>query len=70
MGFKDDIKHGAQSAMGKAKEAIGDATDNKSMEFDGKKDQASADVKNTGADARDGAKAKAVEAEEKLPDDK
>ena len=37
MSFKDDIKHGAESVKGKAKEAFGKATDDKSMQFDGKR---------------------------------
>ena len=44
---------------------FGKATDDKSMQLDGKKDQASADVKNTAADTRD-SEGKAVEVEEKL----
>ncbi|HHW84470.1 MAG TPA: CsbD family protein [Actinomycetales bacterium] len=55
MGIGDDIKHGAEKAAGKAKEAFGDLTNNERMEREGKADQLEADVKNTGADIRDGA---------------
>ena len=55
MGIGDDIKHGAEKAMGKAKEAFGDLTNNEQAEREGKADQLDADAKKAGADVRDGA---------------
>lgn len=50
----DKMKHAAEDLKGKAKEKIGDATDNESMQAEGLMDQAKAkakqavdDVKNT-----------------------
>ena len=40
MAIGDKIKHAAEDATGKVKEAIGKATDNQSMEAEGKGDQA------------------------------
>lgn len=54
MGIGDDIKHGAEKAMGKAKEAFGDLTDNEKAEREGKAQQLEADAKKAAADARDG----------------
>lgn len=53
MGIGDDIKHNAENLVGKAKEGIGDATDNESLEAEGKGDQASANVKKAGDDIKD-----------------
>ncbi|WP_461186471.1 CsbD family protein [Trueperella pyogenes] len=52
----DNIKHDAEDLDGKAKEAVGKATDNEDLELDGKKDQFSADVKKTASDAVEKAK--------------
>lgn len=53
MGLGDDIKHNAEEWKGKAKEAVGDATDNESMEAEGKLDQAKAHAKKVGDDVKD-----------------
>ncbi|MDO5726664.1 MAG: CsbD family protein [Bowdeniella nasicola] len=53
MGLGDKIKNAAEEAKGKVKEAIGDATDDKSMEAEGHKDQASANLKQVGEDIKD-----------------
>ena len=53
MGLDDKIKHAAQDIAGKAKEAFGNATDDDSKVAEGKKDQASASVKQTGEDVKD-----------------
>ena len=53
MGLGDKIKNAAEEAKGKVKEVIGDATDNKSMEAEGHKDQASANVKQAGENIKD-----------------
>ena len=53
MGTGDKIKNSAEEAAGKAKEAVGDATDNQSLEAEGKGDQASARTKKVGEDVKD-----------------
>ncbi|MDO5700212.1 MAG: CsbD family protein [Bowdeniella nasicola] len=53
MGLGDKIKNAAEEAKGKVKEAVGDLTDDKSMEAEGNKDQASANLKQTGEDIKD-----------------
>jgi uncharacterized protein YjbJ (UPF0337 family) len=53
MGIGDDIKHNADKAGGKAKEAFGDATDNQSLEAEGKRQQAEADLKKAGDSVKD-----------------
>ncbi|MDO5738548.1 MAG: CsbD family protein [Ornithinimicrobium sp.] len=45
MGMGDKISNAAEEAKGKAKEHIGDATDNASLEAEGHMDQAEANVK-------------------------
>lgn len=44
MGLGDSIKNSAKETVGKVKETVGDATDNHSLEFEGKKEQAEAKV--------------------------
>jgi uncharacterized protein YjbJ (UPF0337 family) len=53
MGIGDDIKHNTEKAVGKAKEGIGDATDNERLEREGKADQTKANVKKVGDDVKD-----------------
>ncbi|KQU07607.1 general stress protein CsbD [Rhodococcus sp. Leaf7] len=53
MGIVDKAKNAAEDAIGKAKEVIGDATDNKDLEAEGKKDQGSAGVKKVGENVKD-----------------
>ncbi|OII31691.1 general stress protein CsbD [Curtobacterium sp. MMLR14_010] len=53
MGLDDKIKNAAQDIAGKAKEAFGNATNDDSKVAEGKKDQAAADVKQTGEDVKD-----------------
>lgn len=53
MGMADKAKNAAEDLAGKAKEVIGDLTDNKDLEAEGKSDQAKADVKNAGEDVKD-----------------
>jgi uncharacterized protein YjbJ (UPF0337 family) len=53
MGADDKIKNAAEDLGGKAKEAAGKATDDKSLEAEGKGDQAKADLKNAGEKIKD-----------------
>ncbi|WP_311258066.1 CsbD family protein [Microbacterium sp. WCS2018Hpa-9] len=53
MGLDDKIKNAAQEIAGKAKEAIGNATDNDKLVAEGKADQAKADVKQAGENVKD-----------------
>ncbi|HKP05812.1 MAG TPA: CsbD family protein [Microbacterium sp.] len=53
MGLDDDIKHNLEDMKGKAKEAVGDATDNERLEAEGKADQAGAKIKKVGDDVKD-----------------
>lgn len=53
MGLDDDIKHNMEDMKGKAKEKIGDATDNERLQAEGMADQASAKVKKAGDDVKD-----------------
>ncbi|GAB32876.1 hypothetical protein GOOTI_031_00240 [Gordonia otitidis NBRC 100426] len=53
MSFVDKAKNAAEDAVGKVKEAVGDATDNSNLEAEGKKDQGSAGVKKVGENIKD-----------------
>lgn len=53
MGMGDDIKHNAEEMKGKAKEAVGDATDNERLRAEGQTDQAKANLKKAGDDIKD-----------------
>jgi uncharacterized protein YjbJ (UPF0337 family) len=53
MGMGDKIKHAGEEAKGKVKEATGKATGNRTMQAEGKGDQAAADVKRAGDKAKD-----------------
>lgn len=48
MGMNDKIKNEGQDLVGKAKEKIGDMTDNERLEAEGLRDQAEAKVKKAG----------------------
>ncbi|MBB5867651.1 uncharacterized protein YjbJ (UPF0337 family) [Allocatelliglobosispora scoriae] len=56
MGIQDKIANTAQDVKGKAKEALGDATDNDRLEAEGKLDQAGASAKQAGEKVKDAAK--------------
>ncbi len=56
MGIGDDIKNTAQDLTGKAKEAIGKATDNDKLVAEGKADQVKADAKKAAGDVKDAVK--------------
>jgi len=56
MALGDDIKNGAEKAVGSAKEAVGKATGNDKLVAEGKADQAKASVKGAASDVSDAAK--------------
>ncbi|MBC3762527.1 CsbD family protein [Quadrisphaera oryzae] len=49
----DKVKNAAQEAAGKVKEAVGDKTDNRDLQAEGQRDQASADLKQRGEHVKD-----------------
>ena len=53
MGMDDKLKHSAEGGLGKAKEKLGDATDDKSLKSEGKKDKSKADLKQAGEKVKD-----------------
>ncbi len=53
MGLQDKAENTAESVKGKAKEATGRATDDKSMENEGKVDQTKSDFKQAGEKVKD-----------------
>ncbi|ASO17837.1 uncharacterized protein YjbJ (UPF0337 family) [Actinoalloteichus hoggarensis] len=53
MGVFDKAKHQAQEVAGKAKEALGRATDNEDMENAGTRDRLESQAKQAGQDVKD-----------------
>ena len=53
MGNDDKVANKTDSAVGKAKEKLGGATGNQSLENEGKKDQSKADLKQAGEKVKD-----------------
>jgi uncharacterized protein YjbJ (UPF0337 family) len=53
MGFDDKARNVGEDAAGKAKEAAGKLTDDEQLEAEGKADQISSDVKQTGEKIKD-----------------
>ncbi|MBW4042566.1 MAG: CsbD family protein [Acidobacteria bacterium] len=53
MALDDTIGNAAENVAGKAKEAVGKATDNDRLEAEGKADQTKAQLKQTGEDVKD-----------------
>lgn len=53
MGMDDKLKHSAEGSLGKAKEHLGESTDDQSLENEGKKDQSKADLKQAGEKVKD-----------------
>ena len=51
----DDVKNAAAKAAGKAKEAVGNATDNDRLKTEGQTDQAKASAKQGVTDVKDAA---------------
>lgn len=56
MGLGDKIQNAGQEAAGKVKETTGRATDNQSLEAEGKADLVSANIKQAGEKAKDAVK--------------
>ena len=53
MGNDDKIANKGEGALGKAKEKLGDATDDKDLQAEGKSEQSKADVKQAGEKVKD-----------------
>lgn len=53
MSDKDKISNQAERAKGKAKEAVGEATDNEQWKAEGKTDQVAGNVKQAGEKVKD-----------------
>ncbi len=53
MGLDDKIENAADDLKGKAKEATGKATDDESLEAEGRGDQAKSDLKQAGEKVKD-----------------
>jgi uncharacterized protein YjbJ (UPF0337 family) len=53
MGTGDKVENTVNEHKGKAKEALGDATDNERLEAEGKDDQTKANMKQAGEKAKD-----------------
>lgn len=53
MGLADKAKHAAQDAVGKAKEATGEAKKDDSLKAEGKSDQSKASAKKAGENVKD-----------------
>lgn len=56
MGLDDKFEAGKDKVKGKAKEAVGNMTDNEDMVAEGKLDQAKGDAKHAAEKAKDAAK--------------
>lgn len=53
MGLDDKLSNAAEDAKGKAKEAVGGATDDEELERQGKTDQAKSDLKDAAENVKD-----------------
>jgi len=53
MSAEDKAKNTAETASGKAKEGLGEATGNESLEAEGRADQAKGDLKQAGENIKD-----------------
>jgi uncharacterized protein YjbJ (UPF0337 family) len=53
MGNDDKIANKGEGMLGKAKESLGDATDNKDLQAEGKADQSKSDLKQAGEKVKD-----------------
>jgi uncharacterized protein YjbJ (UPF0337 family) len=53
MGNEDKIANKGENLLGKAKESLGDATNDRDLQAEGKKDQSKADLKQAGEKVKD-----------------
>jgi uncharacterized protein YjbJ (UPF0337 family) len=53
MSGMDELKNKAQELGGQGKEAVGDATDNRDLQAEGKKDQTAGSLKQAGEKVKD-----------------
>lgn len=53
MGIEDKARNAAEKVEGKVKEALGKATDDESLEAEGRADQGKADLKQAGEKVKD-----------------
>jgi uncharacterized protein YjbJ (UPF0337 family) len=53
MSAGDKIKNAAEAAKGKAKEKVGDATDDRDLQAEGQAEKTKADLKQAGEKAKD-----------------
>jgi uncharacterized protein YjbJ (UPF0337 family) len=53
MGTDDKAANKGEGMLGKAKETLGDATDNRDLQAEGKSDQSKADLKQAGEKVKD-----------------
>lgn len=53
---ESDIRNKTEELKGKAKETVGDVTDDERLEAEGKTDQAKANIKQAGEDVKDSAR--------------
>ena len=53
MGLSDKVSNAAESARGKAKQALGEATDDEQLQAEGQVDQSKADLKQAGEKVKD-----------------
>ena len=53
MSTEDKLKNSAEGTLGKAKEKLGYATDDRDMQAEGQKDQSKADLKQAGEKVKD-----------------
>ena len=53
MSADDKLSNKAQELAGKGKEAVGDATDNRDLQAEGKKDKAAGNLKQAGEKVKD-----------------
>ena len=53
MGADDKLKNSAEGGLGKAKEKLGEASGDKDLQAEGKRDKTKADVKQAGEKVKD-----------------
>ena len=53
MGMDDKLKNTTDKTLGKAKEGLGDATDDRELKNEGKADQSKSDLKQAGEKVKD-----------------